>query len=143
MTIFSCNTTKQIQKGPKTEELFLHETRDILFTLVVDDFGIKYTRNENVNHLIESVRKKCPFQIDWDTKQYIRMHLKWDYDNQTIRVNMKGYVEQALKEFEHYIPKRNHYGPSKINHSGYGQTMQYAKIDHSVALNPKQIKFLQ
>ena len=31
------------KKTSWTEGLFLHETQDISFTLVVDDFGIKYT----------------------------------------------------------------------------------------------------
>ena len=85
------------KKAPRTEGLFLHETRDISFTLVVDNFGIKYTSKNNVNHLIVSVRAKYPFKIDWNAKQYIDMHLKWDYAKQIVRISMGGYVEQALK----------------------------------------------
>ena len=46
------------KKALQLESLFLHETWDFLFTLVVDDFGIKYTHKEDINHLVESVRKK-------------------------------------------------------------------------------------
>ena len=45
-------------KAPRTEGLFLHDTQEISFTLVVDDFGIKYTNKSDVNHLIASVRAK-------------------------------------------------------------------------------------
>ena len=33
--------------------LWTHEMRDICFTLVVDDFAIKYTRKEDAQHLID------------------------------------------------------------------------------------------
>ena len=71
------------------------------------------------------------------------MYLKWDYTERTVRVSMDEYVEQALKLFEHYIPKQNHYGPSKMEQPYYGQPIQYARVDHSAALTPKKIKFLQ
>lgn len=41
-----------------TDGLFVHKTRDISFTLVVDDFGIKYQRKEDVEHLIKAMREK-------------------------------------------------------------------------------------
>ena len=57
---------------------------------------------------------------------------------------MDGYVKQALKEFEHNIPKQTHYDPSKMDRRDcYGQTIQYAKIDHNAALTPEKIEFLK
>ena len=35
---------------PHTPGLFTHKTRPIWFTLVVDDFGIKYCGNEHAEH---------------------------------------------------------------------------------------------
>ena len=64
------------KKAPWTDSPFLHATWNILFTLVVNDFGIKYTQKEDVDHLIASIRKKYLFKIDWDAKQHIGMHLK-------------------------------------------------------------------
>ena len=48
-----------------TPGLWLHKTRDISFTLVVDDFGVKYTKKEDVNHLIEILENKYPIKVDW------------------------------------------------------------------------------
>ena len=56
---------------------------------------------------------------------------------------MDGYVEHALKEFKHDIPKQKHYGSYKMNWPNYGETIQHVKVDHSVDLIPKKIKFLQ
>ena len=38
-------------KTEHKEGLFRHKTRDISFTLVVDDFGIKYIDKDDVDHL--------------------------------------------------------------------------------------------
>ena len=93
------------ERMARTEGLFKHKTRDITFTLVVDDFGIKYTQQADVDHLIAAVRDKYPFKVDWEAKQYVGIHLKWDYEKRELRTSMDGYVEQALKEFKHVTPK--------------------------------------
>ena len=38
-----------------TAGLFRHKHRDIKFTLVVDNFGIKYTKKEDVDHLFAAI----------------------------------------------------------------------------------------
>ena len=38
----------------KTPDLWKHLTRNISFSLVVDDFGVKYVGKENADHLISS-----------------------------------------------------------------------------------------
>ena len=40
---------------PHTPGLFKHKTRPISFSLVVDDFGIKYIGKENALHLINAL----------------------------------------------------------------------------------------
>mmetsp|Transcript_18995 Transcript_18995/g.31769 ORF Transcript_18995/g.31769 Transcript_18995/m.31769 type:complete len:1018 (-) Transcript_18995:914-3967(-) len=42
--------TKGYHPAPNTPCLIRHETRDITFALVVDDFGIKYTKDEDADH---------------------------------------------------------------------------------------------
>jgi hypothetical protein len=37
--------------------LWKHKTRNIRFVLVVDDFGIKYLKKEDLDHLIQSLEK--------------------------------------------------------------------------------------
>ena len=51
-------------KEKRTEGLFTHQTRDISFTLVVDDFGIKYTNKADVEHLIQSLEEKYTMKTD-------------------------------------------------------------------------------
>ena len=40
-----------------TPVIWQHETRDTIFTLVVDDFAIKYTSLENAQHLLNSIKE--------------------------------------------------------------------------------------
>jgi hypothetical protein len=51
-------------KETRTPGLFLHETRPISFTLVVDDFGIKYTDKNDVQHLKTSLEEIYTMKID-------------------------------------------------------------------------------
>ena len=44
------------ERAAQTEGFFKHHTRDITFTLVVDNFGIKYTKQADVDHLIKAVQ---------------------------------------------------------------------------------------
>ena len=48
------------KKAAMVEGYFCHETQDILFTLVVDDFLIKCHEEEDLEHLMKSLRDiKC------------------------------------------------------------------------------------
>ncbi|OEU20461.1 hypothetical protein FRACYDRAFT_181335 [Fragilariopsis cylindrus CCMP1102] len=130
-------------KEKRTDGLFSHKERDINFTLVVDDFGIKYTDKADVEHLVTALRDKYPLKVDWKAEQYIGIHLKWNYIDREVICSMDGYVEQALKEFNHIIPKQLHSGPSKIDRPDYGAKVQYVKEDLTNNLDEDQIKFIQ
>ena len=60
------------------EGCFKHETCDITFTLVVDDFLIKHTNEEDFQHLSDATGKHCAFKVDTDAKQCAGIHLKWN-----------------------------------------------------------------
>jgi hypothetical protein len=44
--------------------LWTHETRNICFTLVVDNFTIKYTKMEDAKHLIDALQKDYTITVD-------------------------------------------------------------------------------
>ena len=50
--------------------LWTHETRPISFTLVVDDFGVKYTREKDVHHLMSALKKNYEITDDWKGAKY-------------------------------------------------------------------------
>jgi hypothetical protein len=51
---------------PITPGLWRHTTCDIAFTLVVDDFGIKYTKCTNAEHLMQTLNKLYKVSEDWE-----------------------------------------------------------------------------
>ena len=72
-------------QAKNTHGLFVHEICDISFTLVVNDFGIKFTNKQDVDHLISIMRGKDKFKVDFDAKQCIGIHLNWNYVDRTVR----------------------------------------------------------
>jgi hypothetical protein len=48
-----------------TQGLWYHESRPITFTLVVNDFGVKYVNKEDVNHLAASIKSTYTLTKDW------------------------------------------------------------------------------
>jgi hypothetical protein len=56
-----------------TPGLWRHKWRSILFSLVVDDFGVKYVGREHVDHLIASVEPhytNCSTPYRWNEPVY-------------------------------------------------------------------------
>ena len=51
---------------PRTPALWKHGTKPIFLSLVVDGFGVKYTRKENADHLIQDLQKLYTISIDWN-----------------------------------------------------------------------------
>ena len=84
-----------------TPGLWKHTSRPILFTLVVDDFGVKYTRQEDINHLIGCIKEKYQLTEDWTGNLCCGIKLKWDNNNRTLDISMPGYIIKQLQKYKH------------------------------------------
>lgn len=78
-----------------------------------------------------------------EAKQYVGIDLEWDYDDRTLDCSMDEYVETALQEFEHALPRQFYHAPSKMVPPEYGATIQYVEDDTSRKLKPEEIKRIQ
>ncbi len=76
--------------------LWKHQTQAITFCLVVDNFAIKYTRKEDVDHLLNALKKDDEVTEDWTGKKYLGLTIEWDYDNQKVHLWMPAYIKKAL-----------------------------------------------
>lgn len=123
-----------------TNGLFKHITRDISFCLVVDDFGIKYTNEEDVQHLIRIIREKYTFKVDFEAKQYIGIHLKWNYEKRELICSIKGYVKQALIKLKQIASTQHQAAPSKVKRLNYCAKTQYVDNNETRPLTPTKIK---
>jgi hypothetical protein len=61
--------------------LWQHDTQPIQFTLVVDDFGVKYVGKEHAQHLKNTLEEHYKLICDGTGTQYIGITLDWDYKN--------------------------------------------------------------
>jgi hypothetical protein len=121
-----------------------HEWRPIQFTLVVDDFGVKYVGKEHAEHLKSVIAKYYKMSTDWSGTRYIGITLDWDYPNKKVHLSMPGYVAKALKQFQHHTPSSPQHAPFPSTPIKYGAKKQYAKTESTAApLDKKDKKFIQ
>ena len=85
----------------RTPGLWYHVSRPISFTLVVDDFGVKYVDQDDIDHLIAAVKSAYKLSEDWTGNLYCGIALKWDYENGTVDISMPGYIKKKLQEYKH------------------------------------------
>ena len=74
----------------RTPRLWRHVTRPIQFTLVVDDFVVKYVGQEHSEHLINTIKKHYEVSEYWEEKIYCGIPLDWNYKAQTMDISMPG-----------------------------------------------------
>jgi hypothetical protein len=111
--------------------LWLHKTRTIAFSLIMDDFTVKYVGKQHAYHLRDDLLRSYELTTDWEGKLYSGMTLKWDYKNITCDIFMPGYVETVLSKFQHDTPKHPQHTPSRYIMSVYGTKTQYShKMKH-------------
>jgi hypothetical protein len=117
-----------------------HDWQPISFTLVVDNFGVKYTNETDVKHLIQTLKQDYDIEEDWEGTWYLGITLDWDYKKREVHLSMPGYVERALARFGHLIPKTLQHQPHKHTVPTYGASIQYAKDNDVTNLFSKDEK---
>jgi hypothetical protein len=124
--------------------LWSHEHRPVLFSLVVDDFGVKYVGKEHAQHLIDSLSAFYELTVYWEATKYCGITLEWDYVNRTVDLSMPNYVAEALHHFQHPTPKHPIHAPSKWSPPNYGTKIQLTSpCDESPKHTTKETKLLQ
>jgi hypothetical protein len=121
---------------PNTPALFRHRVKNFAFTLVVDDFGIKYSDEADLDEFLGVLRKQYEITEDRsDTQKYVGITIAHDRSKRTISLSMPGYVEKALQRFELVNPKGAN-SPSVYVPPEYGKLVQYEEIDDTSAVAP-------
>jgi len=116
----------------------------ISFTLVVDNFGVKYIGKQAPLHLIETLKKQYTILIDWMGTNYLGLTLDWDYKNRHVRVSVPLYMCKALSRFGYKLPSKPMHALAKFEPPSYGAKVQYTTNKLTgVTLDPKKITFIQ
>ena len=114
-----------------------------MFTLIVDDFGVKVTSEGNATHIIDTIQKYYKIKIEREGKHYLGMDLEWDYIKRTLEVAMQGYVQSAYKQFNHKKTKQPVHGPTKFTPPKYGAKIQHSEEDLPRPMKPQERKLLE
>jgi hypothetical protein len=124
--------------------LWTHEWRPITFSLVVDNFGVKYIGEEHAQHLRQAVQKyyMCPFKKEGE--RYCRLTIKWNYVGKKVHLLMPSYIEKARKRFQHPPPIIPRDQPHQHVKKTYGAKVQHAYPPNtSPPLDKAGKKFIQ
>jgi hypothetical protein len=116
----------------------------ISFTLVVDDFGVKYVGKEHVDHLIKCIKTKYKLAEDCVGDLYCGIRLNWDYTACTLDISMPGYITKLLHKYKHPIPLKPQccpYSPASKQYGAQAQTP--IPVDISPKLSQDDIKQIQ
>jgi hypothetical protein len=63
--------------------LWLHTTKPKVFSLVVDDFAVKYITDTDAHHLRNALLRNYEITTDWGGTVYSGTTFKWDYEKCT------------------------------------------------------------
>lgn len=125
-----------------TSCLFRHTSNGTAFTLVVDDFGIKYASKASANHLIRTLRLLYVITINWTESSYIGFTIVFNNTTRQVSLNMPGYISKVLERFAPHLCT-GAASPAIYIPPAYGAPTQQVTSDSSSLLSPSAIKTLQ
>ncbi len=117
------------RQSQTTPGLWKHDTHPISFSLVVNDFGVKYVGKENAQCLLDTVRHYYKCSCNWKGEQYCGFTLKWDHKGKKVHVSMPGYVTKSLTRFWHPPPVKSQDQSYPHAKPSYGAKTQHATTE--------------
>lgn len=123
--------------------LFLHAERGTAFTLVVDDFAVKYKTKADADHFIATLEQHYQLKVDWKASKYLGFTVEFDDLAQTVSLSMPEYVPKMLARFYPDTVLRGAASPAVYTPPDYGNRVQHVAVDNSPALTPAEIHRLQ
>jgi hypothetical protein len=129
---------------PHTPGLWKHMCRPIWFTLVVDDFGVKYIGKEHADHLMHALKQDYEVEEDWTGSLYCGIKLQWNYKLGYVDTQMGNYVRKNLLKYNHEKPRKKQDCPYEPYPKKYGTAAQDVEPpDTSAPLNATDAKWIQ
>jgi hypothetical protein len=122
---------------------YRHLTRNLLFGVVVDDFGIQYTNKADAQWLETILKERWGVKTDWTGDKFLGLRLEWDYAQRTLRISMPEYVRKGIARFrDDSIPFQRRDSPALHTPIQYGKQTPHLD-DDSPPLPPPRAKRIQ
>ena len=133
------------KQAPHTPCIFRHTERQTAFSLVVDDFGVKFMRREeDAVHLIETLQKLYEIKVDWSGQKYLGFNIKFSEDRKHVFLDMPEAMPKVHQRFHARIPQnRGAASPAVYTPPAYGKHSQMTEIDESAPATQAEVKELQ
>jgi hypothetical protein len=96
------------------------------FTLIVDDFGVKYVGREHAMHLLNALRDLHTITEDWGGSLYSGLTIKWNYAEKYVDISMPHYIPSMLHRFQHPTTNKHQGAPHAWTTRNYGAKVQHA-----------------
>ena len=106
---------------PLTNGLFKHKQMKTVFALCVDNFGMKYHSQYNLNHLLQTLKKIYDILINNEGINDCGLNIEWDYKNGHVNTLMPHYVAKVLSKYNHPTLVRPQYATHCWTQPTYGQ----------------------
>ena len=126
-----------------TPYLFKHSDRNVFFTVVVDDFAVKYTHDADFEHFTNTLRATYDITVDIEGNKYLGFDIAHDKVSGNVRLSMPTYVSQALTTLNVEKKKRDTHAPATYIPPSYGKQVQQVQQDLSLPLDKVRIKRIQ
>eukprot|EP00804_Cyclotella_cryptica_P017742 CCRYP_001167-RA/>CCRYP_001167-RA protein AED:0.39 eAED:0.39 QI:0/0/0/1/0/0/5/0/585 len=116
---------KECVKTLTVPGLWKHKTRNIQFVLVVGDFGIKYVKKEDLDHLVGVLKRYYDVSVDIHGKEFTGITKgRGALINGTL-------PSQGIRQFDNLVPKKRQDSPYPHTEPKYGAKVQFAESDDS------------
>ena len=134
---------------PNIPCLFRYLTRDILFSLVVDDFGVRYGSQSDIDHLKKTLQLN-DYKITIrpsDGDQCLGMNIAFNTARTAVIISMPDYAHKMLTRFRPQFLDKAHRPAQTLGRyivPVYGKkSPQLTSVDDSPRLPPESITELQ
>ena len=136
--------TAGYHEAPSTPCLFIHTERPTKFSLVVDDFGVKYATNEDLNHLLDTLRSLYTITTDMLGEAYLGLSIHYDKSAPAIHVSLPDTIREYLTRYQFTTKTKLTIAPMVHRAFAYGTTViSPLPPDESLELPPVRVKRLQ
>ena len=123
--------------------MWKHSTNSIIFTLIVDDFGIKHTTMKDVTRLIQALRHKHSITTNLKVELYSGVYIQWYYVRRTVILSIPGYVKKVLLKHHHPEPARARHAPRQPEPITCGPHQPSTALDTNDPLLPTDVLLFQ
>ena len=91
--------------------MWKHETRQIVFCLCFDTFGVKYFNIDDTDHLLNTLGTNYKYMVDWTGCNFFELTFECNYKDGYVDVSIPVYIKDAMRKLKYKPSKKSQYPP--------------------------------